>query len=126
MTKKMSETVKSATSIPIPVLEVFNGPFASAVSQNSEALAKGMQVVPSELGEFVATRIKANVALYTQCSKCSDWSDLMDIQQKWLKDTSQAYTDQANTIISMTQSMFEQSNGTASIPDIATSEKMHD
>ncbi|WP_404421876.1 hypothetical protein [Thalassospira australica] len=108
MTQKTTEAAKTTTAIPEPILEVFNGPIASAVSKNSEALATGMQVVPAKFGEFVANRIKANVQLYNECSECTDWSDLRNAQQKWLKDTNDAYADQANTIISMTQSLFGQ------------------
>lgn len=123
MTTKTPETVTSASSSPFPIVELFSGPVASTVSQNSEALAKGMQVVPSEIGEFVAARIKANVEHYGQCTKCTDWSDLMELQQKWFKDTSKAYTDQANTVTAMTQAMFDQASDAPSTADIKESVK---
>ena len=123
MSKKTSETIKLANSIPFPVLELFNGPAASAVSQNSDVLAKGIQVIPSQLGEFVATRIKANAKLYSQCTDCTDWSELMDIQQKWLQDMSQAYNQQANAIMSMAQSLFEQTEKKTPAPDNRAPEK---
>ncbi|MEQ9345770.1 MAG: phasin family protein [Thalassospira sp.] len=123
MSEKFSATVKSETAIPLPALEVFNGPAASAVTKNSETLAKGMQDTSTQFGEFVSSRIEANVELYTQCRECTDWAGLMDAQQKWLQNTSQAYSDQANSIISMTQSMFKQSENKPVIPGIKTTEK---
>jgi len=123
MTRKPSETVKPETSIPFPALEVFKGPITSTLAQNSESLATGMLNTPSQFGEFVSARIEANVELYNQCSECTDWADLMDVQQKWLKNTSQAYTDQTNTIISMAQSIFKQPEGKSAIPGIKTTEK---
>lgn len=123
MTQKTGEAVKPATAIPAPVLEALNGPIASAVSHNSEALANGMEVVPAKIGEFVANRIKANVQFYNQCSDCQDWPDLMETQQKWLKETNEAYAQQFNTILSMTQSFFGQIEAAPNSPETRPSQK---
>lgn len=123
MSKKTPKTVKLANSTTFPVPKVFNEPAAAAVSQNSDPLTKSAQVVPPQLGEFVATRIKAHAKLFNQCKECTDWSELMDIQQKWFQDTSQAYTQQANTIMSMTQSLFEQTKQAVPSTDIEAPKK---
>ncbi|MFC4236758.1 hypothetical protein ACFOY8_16260 [Thalassospira xianhensis] len=125
MTQKTVEADKTATSIPAPLLEVFNEPIASTVKNNSEAIANSMQVVPAKVGEFVAGRIKANVQLYQTCQECTDWSDLMDAQQTWLKDTNAAFADQTNTIIAMTQSLFGQIEAPKGKPETKASGKAH-
>lgn len=87
-------------------MSAFNGPMSSAMIRSSQLFAKSLQAMPAEVAGFIGRRVEADAKLYSDCAHCDDWQDLVTVQQKWLKQTSEDYLKEMNQMMAISQSLF--------------------
>lgn len=96
MSDKTRKDTTAAEAFGLP--DLMNGPFGEAMNQYGETCAKNFSALQKEIAGFAEDRLASNQALAEKMSKCRDWNDLVQLQQDWARETSEAYLKESTRV----------------------------
>ena len=120
--KTASTPTRSSTdpSAQMASVATLNGATMEFFTQACQAYAVGMATLNGEVTSFVNARVNQDVELGQALFRCGKWSDVMDLQQDWMRQATQDYLDEASRLIDLAsqvaknnwEPIFERTNHT--------------
>ncbi len=86
---------------PLGVPDLVNGPLGDAMTRYGETCAQGLAALQQEVAGFAETRIASNQALAQKMAQCREWTELVQLQQDWARETSAAYLAESSRMTSL-------------------------
>jgi len=81
-------------SIANPFLSTLSGPMAGAVGRGASMLGRSVGTLQQESLRFMTRRFEQNIKAVEQFGACKSLPDLFAAQQKWLAETTRAYSEE--------------------------------
>ncbi|MEE9159080.1 MAG: phasin family protein [Gammaproteobacteria bacterium] len=82
-------------------MTAFNGDAMEVFAQACQAYVSGVATLNGELMGFVSARLSRDAELSQAVSLCGNWSDAVNLQQRWAQQATQAYLAEASRLTEM-------------------------
>ena len=105
---------KTPASFPNEITEqwgqmtAINGDAMQAFAQACQAYASCIASLNKEFMGFVSTRLDRDVELSQALTQCGNWSDAVDLQQKWARQATEEYMTEAGRITALASNLAKE------------------